>query len=73
MIFLFPLALSLAAALMFLIGDFALPTKGFYVGLTALAAALQFVPALRAEVHFLVPLGLQLFVCGAWYFCNAMD
>ena len=67
------LVFSVAAAAMFAVGDYSVPVKALYVGLAAGAAALQFVPALREQVHFLVPLFMQLFVCGSWAVANQME
>jgi hypothetical protein len=73
MIFTVPMALSLVAGAMILFGEHGLITK-IIVGLLAGAAlALQFAPALSESVHFLVPLSMQLVVCGWWYFAEFND
>jgi hypothetical protein len=73
MIFLFPMALSLVAAVMMLFGDYGLLTKIIVVAMTGAAIAMQFVPPLAVSVHFLVPLFLQLIVCGWWYFASQFE
>ncbi len=66
-IFLFPLVLSFVALFFFISGEFGPVVKGV-IGVMVLAAAcLQFIPAFQESVHFLVPLFMQLFVCG-WYY-----
>lgn len=72
-IFLFPLVFSVFAAIQFLTGDHGLGTKVAIAVLLLTSIALQFVPPLPELVHFLIPLGLQLFICGWWYFANLMD
>lgn len=67
-IFLIPLALSFVAALFAVLWDVTPRAKCAIIALVALAALLQFVPALRESVHFLVPLFLQLFACGIYLF-----
>jgi hypothetical protein len=47
--------------------------RGFYVVLTASAAGMQFIPELQVDVHFLVPLFMQLFVCGSWFFASRLE
>ena len=59
--FLFPLALSVVGTIMFLFADEALPPKLLMLALTATSVFLQF--AAPFDVHFLVPLALQLVVC----------
>ena len=66
-IFILPLAMSLVAAVMFALGDYSLATKVVVVALVGIAASLQFVPVLAETVHFIVPLLIQLIVCGWWY------
>ena len=73
MIFIVPLALSLGAALMFVLGDYGLFTKAFVVVLVAAAASMQFVPALAETVHFLIPLFIQLIVCGWWLVASRLE
>jgi hypothetical protein len=72
-IFLFPLVFSVLAVFQFLWGDSSLGTKIAVAVLVLTSIALQFVPPLPELVHFLVPLGLQLIVCGWWYFANLME
>ena len=72
-VFFAPLLLSVVAAAMVLVGEFGPVTKGVVLLLTAAAALIQFVPSLRESVHFLVPLFMQLFVCGWWYFASLME
>ena len=61
-IFLFPLALSIAATIYFLISeDIGLVGKVIAVGLTGGSILLTFVPPL--QTHFLVPLAMQMAVC----------
>lgn len=61
-LFLLPLGLSVAATIYFLISDeIGLVGKGIAFGLTGVSILLQIVPAL--EVHFLIPLAMQLIVC----------
>ncbi len=72
-IFLFPFVFSLFAAYQFLAGDFRLSTK-IIIGLMAAGSiAMQFLPPLPDQVHFLIPLGLQLVICGWWYFASLID
>ena len=67
MIFLFPLVLSIVAAVAFAISDdVEFSTKAIAILMAAIAAALQFVPVLAEQVHFLVPLAIQL-VLGGWF------
>ena len=73
MLFLFPLALSLAAAALFATGDYSLFTRILFPLLAIGALALQFAPGLRENVHFLVPLFMQLFVCGCWSVAMKME
>jgi hypothetical protein len=73
MIFIFPLVLSFGAALMFVLGDYSLFTKAFIVVLVVAAASMQFVQALAEAVHFLIPLFIQLIVCGWWYVANKLE
>ncbi|MCA8984650.1 MAG: hypothetical protein R3C12_06650 [Planctomycetaceae bacterium] len=72
-IFLFPLLFSIVATIQFVTGEYGPITKGFFGLLTALAATLQFMPSLQEQVHFLVPLFMQLFVCGCWYFASQFE
>lgn len=72
-VFLLPLILSITATTMFVIGEYGPATKGFFVLLTGTALTLQVVPSLQLHVHFLVPLLMQLFVCGCWYFASLME
>ena len=61
-IFLFPLALAIAATIYFLISeDIGLVGKIIAVALTGGSILLTFVPPL--QTHFLVPLAMQLAVC----------
>ena len=61
-VFLFPLAFSVAATVFFLISDeIGFKAKIFAVVLTGTSILLQFVPALR--VHFYIPFAMQLIVC----------
>jgi hypothetical protein len=62
-IFLFPLVTSVIASISIVLGDYAPMTKGFYVAMTAVAAGL----------HFMVPLFMQIFVCGGWYFASQFE
>ena len=73
MIFILPLVLSFAAAVMFSSGDYSPLTKVLFPALAALATAMQFAPGLSEHVHFLVPLGIQLFICAAWYVASQME
>lgn len=73
LIFTVPMALSLVAAAMFLFGEHGLLTKIIVVLLTVTALALQFVPALSESVHFMVPLFMQLVVCGWWYIAEFVE
>jgi hypothetical protein len=73
MIFTVPLALSLVAAAMILFGEHGFLTKIIVVLLAGAALALQFVPALSESVHFMVPLFLQLVVCGWWYIAEFVE
>jgi hypothetical protein len=73
MIFIVPLALSLGAAFMFVLGDYGLFTKAFVVMLVVAAASMQFLPALADTVHFLIPLFIQLIVCGWWYIASQLE
>jgi len=61
-IFLFPLALSIAATIYFLINEDIGPVgKGIAVLLTVGSILFTFVPPL--QTHFLVPLAMQMIVC----------
>jgi hypothetical protein len=61
-IFLFPLALSIAATIYFLISEDIGPVgKVIAVLLTVGSIVFTFVPAL--QTHFLVPLAMQITVC----------
>ncbi|MSR57438.1 MAG: hypothetical protein EXS05_07180 [Planctomycetaceae bacterium] len=60
MIFLFPLALSVIGVLFFLTADVEWKWKILAALLVVVALVLQFVPAL--DVHFLVPLAIQIVV-----------
>ena len=63
MIFLFPLVMSIAAAIFLVInGGFGWIGKLAVVGLVVGSIVLQF----GALAHFMVPLAMQLFVC-FWY------
>jgi hypothetical protein len=73
MIFLLPLALSIVASLMIAIGDYGLGTKATVIVLTVAAAAMQFAPAIAARVHFLIPLFIQLLICGCWYVMSQFE
>ncbi|MGD9853705.1 MAG: hypothetical protein AB7U20_02020 [Planctomycetaceae bacterium] len=72
-IFLFPLVFSLFAALLFVVGDYGMFTKLFFTALVIATVVMQFTPLLRESVHFLVPLGLQLFVGVSWYFASQFE
>lgn len=61
MIFLFPLVLSVVGVLFFLTTDVDWYWMLLAAGLVALSLALQFLPPL--DVHFLIPLGIQIVVC----------
>ncbi len=62
LIFLFPLALAIAATIYFLISDdIGLVGKIIAVSLTGGSILLTFVPPL--QTHFFVPLAMQLIVC----------
>jgi hypothetical protein len=61
MIFLFPLALSVVGVLFFLVADVEWKWKFLAGTLLATSLVLQFVPDLN--VHFLVPLGIQIVLC----------
>lgn len=71
-IFLFPLAFSIIAALQFAMGDCGLFTKITVPLLVVVSIILQFMHPLPELVHFLVPLGIQLIVCGWWYFATEL-
>ena len=73
MIFLFPLVLSVLAALLFLIGDASWVAKGIGASLAAGAFLLQFGAGLREHVHFTIPLMMQFAVCATWYFSMHLD
>jgi hypothetical protein len=72
-VFLFPLAFSLFAAVMFVIGDYSAVAKAVFSILALTAVAMQFTPYLQERVHFLVPLAIQLFVCGSWYVASRFE
>ena len=66
-VFLLPLVLSIVAAITFgLSDDVELPTKVTAFLMAGTAAALQFIPVLAEQVHFLMPLAIQL-VLGGWF------
>ena len=73
MIFIFPMALSLVAAGMILFGDYVPITKIIVVTVAGAAMAMQFIRPLAESIHFLVPLFLQLIVCGWWYFASKFE
>ena len=60
-IFLFPLIFGAVGALFYLGADVAWHWKLIPLGLMALSVVLQF--GLAADVHFLIPLAIQLLVC----------
>jgi hypothetical protein len=66
-VFLFPLVLSVVALAYFISSESGPIVKGVIGVLVIAAACLQFVPSLRETVHFLIPLFMQLIVCG-WYY-----
>ena len=72
-IFFFPVVMSIAGAAMFVIGDYGVATKMIVCLLAVTAVCLQFVPVLSDSVHFLVPLFMQLTVCGWWYVASQFD
>lgn len=59
MIFLFPLAFSVAGTIMFMLQDVAVGAKLLMLAFTSSAVFLQFF----VGVHFLIPLALELIVC----------
>ena len=61
-IFLLPLALSVVAVLMFAISEMEFGWKILAGVLAVAAVTMQFVPPVASQVHFLVPLGIQLFL-----------
>ena len=63
-IFWFPLALSVVGTVFyFLYGEVGLLWKLIMTGLTVASVVVQFAPGLREQVHFGVPLGMQIVVC----------
>ena len=72
-IFLFPLVLSFVALFFFLSGESGPVVKGVIAVLVLTAASLQFVPSFQQSVHFLVPLFMQLIVCGWYYVASQFD
>lgn len=67
------MGLSIAATVWFLLGDFGPFTKIAVVLLTGLALCLQWIPGLAGQVHFLVPLLMQIFVCIWWSFARVLE
>ena len=64
---------SVAAALMFVLGDYGFGTKCFFVLATVAALIMQFVPPVSANVHFLVPMGLQILVVGSFAIASQFE
>jgi hypothetical protein len=62
MIFLFPLAFSIIGVLFFLAGDVEIKWKVLAVTLVVVSVVLQF--GFAGSVHFLIPLAIQIVVCG---------
>jgi riboflavin transporter FmnP len=62
MVFIGPMVCSVAAVIMLVIVSESRARKVVAMGLAVAALAMQFVPAL--EVHFLIPLFIQLGLCG---------
>ena len=73
MIFLLPFVLSFVALFFFLSGEYGSVVKGVVSVFVLAAASLQFVPTFQQSVHFLVPLFMQLFVCGWYYIASQFD
>lgn len=72
MIFIGLAVASVAAAAMFVLGDYGLVTKGFFVAATVAALVLQFTP-LGTNVHFLVPMLLHILVVGSFAFASQFE
>jgi hypothetical protein len=68
-IFFLPLALSLVAGTMVLLGSYHWIAKAIVVALVIASVLLQFVPVLQEHVHFLVPLFIQIIVGGGYFLC----
>ena len=66
-IFLFPLLFSIYAAFGVLWGDHERWTQVIVPVLVLISVCLQFVPYLAENVHFLVPLFIQLIISGWFY------
>jgi hypothetical protein len=60
-IFIFPLSLSFVGAIFFLFTEISWFWKLFALGMVGTSIVLQFAPSL--EIHFLVPLFMQLIIC----------
>ena len=73
MIFLLPLVLSFIALFFFLSGEYGPVVKGIVAVMVLSAASLQFIPTFQQSVHFLVPLFVQLIVCGWYYIASQFD
>lgn len=67
------MGLSIAATVWFLLGDFGLFTKITVVLLTGFSLCHQWIPGVAGQVHFLVPLFMQLCVCIWWSFARVLE
>ncbi len=67
------LVMSFAAAAMFVLGDYGIVTKVIVCLMAIAAVCLRFVPVLSDSVHFLVPLFMQLILCGWWYIASQLE
>jgi len=72
-LFIVLLVFSIAAAAMFVLGDYGIGTKATVTILVASSACLQFVPQLQQSVPFAVPMLMQLIVCGWWYIASRLE
>lgn len=72
-VFLFPLAMSIVAEVIFFLGEFGWFTRTSVAVLVIASVVLQIVPVCRRMSIFLVRLFLQLFVCGRWYFAAQLE
>jgi hypothetical protein len=72
-IFIFPLVMSILAALVVAGGDHGWVTKLTVCLMVVTSLVLQFLVPLPDVPRLLVPLFLQLIICGWWYYASQYD
>jgi hypothetical protein len=70
---LFISAAALAAAAMIVLGEYSPTTKGLALGLAVGSLAMQYVPSIQEEIHYLVPLFMQLVLVGWWWLATRLE